>query len=128
MPGKKGEKIVDENGNVTYTGGLKAAQTNKTRYGENYYAALGALGGRKGREDGVIKGFARMTPEQRSEAGRKGGKNGRRGAKISDDVKKELCKDIANGMTLKDASIKYGVSLYTVRNALDALDDEGQDS
>lgn len=59
----------------TRKGGLKCAETNRERYGEDYYTEMGRKGGRwKGK-----KGFALMTPEQRSAAGRKGGQISKRG-------------------------------------------------
>lgn len=39
------------------------------------------MGGRKGKADGVIKGFAAMTQEKRRAAGAKGGRISRRTAK-----------------------------------------------
>lgn len=54
----------------TKQGGKKAAAANKKKYGDNFYARIGSKGGRK---TDVIKGFAAMSPEERSAAGRKGG-------------------------------------------------------
>jgi general stress protein YciG len=57
-------------------GGLKAAQTNKERYGEDFYGQLGTLGGSaayKGK-----KGFA-ANKERARLAGRKGGLISKRG-------------------------------------------------
>lgn len=56
------------------TGGKKTAKTNIEKYGPNYYKKVGRLGGIRR----VPKGFAMMTPEQRAEAGRKGGTISRR--------------------------------------------------
>ena len=56
------------------TGGKKAAITNKARYGEDYYAKLGAVGGRNGHTGG----FA-ANRELASIAGAKGGRMSRRG-------------------------------------------------
>lgn len=53
----------------TKAGGLKAAATNKKRFGKNWYAEIG----RKGGQNGHTGGFASMTPEQVRAAGRKGG-------------------------------------------------------
>lgn len=53
----------------TKAGGLKARETNRTKYGEDFYSRIGTEGGSKK----VQKGFARMAPEKRREAGRKGG-------------------------------------------------------
>ena len=59
----------------TKAGGLKAAQTNKKKYGDDFYKKKGALGGKV---TGVLKGFA-ANPELARIAGKKGGQNSRRG-------------------------------------------------
>jgi len=56
-------------------GGLKAAATNKARHGEDFYKRAGALGG--GTPTDKPKGFATMSKEQISEAGKKGGHRSR---------------------------------------------------
>lgn len=61
----------------TREGGIKAAKTNKERYGEDFYKIRGAIGGRKSRGGG----FAYMIqhdPERVREVGRKGGLVSRR--------------------------------------------------
>ena len=58
----------------TMKGGKKAANTNKTRHGSDFYARIGAKGGKKSRTGG----FA-ANRELAREAGRKGGKISRRG-------------------------------------------------
>lgn len=58
-------------------GGKKAAQTNKERHGDSFYAQIGAIGGKKGKADGTIKGFA-LNPDRAREAGRRGGQLSRR--------------------------------------------------
>lgn len=76
---------------------LKARETIKETYGEDFYANIGRKGG--GRR--VAKGFAKMDPEKRSAAGRKGGKISKRGrvkytiaeSKLYDEIKKELEKE-----------------------------------
>lgn len=60
----------------TKAGGLKAAATNKERYGEEFYANIGARGGRNGHNGG----FA-ANPALASLAGKKGGRISKRGAK-----------------------------------------------
>jgi hypothetical protein len=57
----------------TITGGKNAAKTNKERYGEGFYAEIGALGGRKGRTGGFYanRELARI-------AGAKGGRISKR--------------------------------------------------
>lgn len=58
-------------------GGLKAAITNKTKFGEDFYVRAGSLGG----VAKVPKGFALMSREKVRAAGAKGGTNSRRGGK-----------------------------------------------
>lgn len=53
----------------TRSGGVKAAQTNKKYYGDDFYRRIGKTGGKNGHTGG----FYAMTPEKRAEAGRKGG-------------------------------------------------------
>lgn len=70
------KRIKKTSGNKT--GGLKAAATNKKRYGDGFYARIGAKGGRNGHTGG----FA-ANRELASIAGAKGGRISRRGrAKI----------------------------------------------
>jgi hypothetical protein len=59
-------------------GGLKAAKTNRARHGADFYMRIGALGGKKGKVHGVIKGFAAMKPEKQRAASVKGGLASRR--------------------------------------------------
>ena len=58
----------------TKAGGRKAALTNKNRYGSDFYAKIGAKGGRNGNTGG----FA-ANPELAKIAGAKGGRISRRG-------------------------------------------------
>ena len=58
----------------TVKGCKKAASTNKTRHGSDFYARIGAKGGKKS----TTGGFA-ANRELAREAGRKGGKISRRG-------------------------------------------------
>lgn len=58
----------------TREGGLKAAKTNKERYGDDYYTIRGRNGGLKSRGGG----FA-ANPELARIAGAKGGRNSKRG-------------------------------------------------
>ncbi len=57
----------------TRNGGLKAAATNKARYGDTFYVNIGAEGGKKSRNGG----FA-ANPELARIAGRKGGQASRK--------------------------------------------------
>lgn len=62
----------------TKAGGLKAAATNKRKYGSEFYATIGKKGG----QNGHTGGFA-ANPELARIAGAKGGRISRRGkAKI----------------------------------------------
>lgn len=58
----------------TLEGGRKAAETNKKRYGSDWYARIGKIGG----QNGNTGGFA-ANPELAKIAGSKGGKISRRG-------------------------------------------------
>lgn len=58
-------------------GGLKAAETNRQKHGEDFYSKLGRLGGKV---TGTKKGFA-ANPALAKVAGRKGGRTSRRKAK-----------------------------------------------
>lgn len=72
----------------TKTGGLRAAQTNRKRYGENFYSLIGTKGGSV---TGIQKGFAKdrrslleklmLRPKLAKLAGKKGEKISRRGKK-----------------------------------------------
>lgn len=57
----------------TREGGAKAAKTNKKRYGKEFYAQIGAMGGKKGKTGGFY-----ANRDLAREAGRKGGKISRR--------------------------------------------------
>lgn len=66
----------------TKAGGIKAAQTNKTRHGKDFYASIGAKGGKMGHTGGFAanRELARI-------AGAKGGKISRRSKKVTIEVK-----------------------------------------
>lgn len=57
----------------TKKGGEKAAQTNKQRYGQDFYMNIGRSGGKKSTGGGFAK-----NPDLAREAGRKGGLRSRR--------------------------------------------------
>lgn len=57
----------------TTMGGQMAAITNKVKYGEDFYAKIGAIGGKNGHK----KGFY-VNRELARQAGRKGGKVSKR--------------------------------------------------
>lgn len=58
----------------TKAGGLAAAATNKQKYGKDFYAKIGAQGGKKGKTGGFY-----ADRELASRAGRLGGIKSRRG-------------------------------------------------
>ena len=60
----------------TIEGGKQAAKTNKERYGADWYAKIGAKGGKKGTTGGFY-----ANRELAIEAGRKGGLISKRGKK-----------------------------------------------
>jgi hypothetical protein len=62
----------------TKNGGKSAAATNKAKYGKDFYARIGAMGGKKGHTGG----FAANRDLARS-AGAKGGRISRRSKKVA---------------------------------------------
>lgn len=60
---------------ATKEGGIKAAKTNKDKYGQDFYSRIGKIGGSRK----VPKGFSMMTTEQRQAAGKVGGTRSKRG-------------------------------------------------
>lgn len=62
----------------TKLGGLKAANTNRRNYGRDYYAVIGAQGGRNGHTGGFYK-----NPELASLAGKLGGRISKRVSKLN---------------------------------------------
>lgn len=62
----------------TKTGGRAAAKTNKTKYGPDFYARIGAVGGKKGHTGGFFK-----NRELARVAGARGGRVSRRGKKTA---------------------------------------------
>lgn len=58
----------------TKEGGRKAAETNRRKYGDNFYKEIGTIGGRNGHTGG----FA-ANPELARIAGAKGGRISKRG-------------------------------------------------
>lgn len=66
----------------TKKGGVKAAQTNLRKYGSDFYASIGAKGGKRGKTGGFaseIKGADGLTGKERARiAGSRGGRISRR--------------------------------------------------
>ncbi len=67
----------------TLQGGKKAAETNKLKYGKDFYARIGKKGGKNGHDGGFASetvGKDGMTgPERAKKCGAIGGKISRRG-------------------------------------------------
>jgi len=61
----------------TKAGGQAAAATNKAKYGPDFYARIGAAGGKKGRTGGFF-----ANRDLAREAGAKGGRISRRTKKV----------------------------------------------
>lgn len=72
----------------TKVGGKAAASTNKSKYGSDFYARIGAQGGKKGRTGGFASskvGDDGLTGRERAiAAGRDGGRISRRTKKTAD--------------------------------------------
>lgn len=95
----------------TKSGGLKAAATNKERYGDNYYSEIGAKGGRNGHTGGFASNreLARL-------AGAKGGRMSKRGKKIKlDEAIDDIEEMFKNGESIANIAKRYGVSRQTMR-------------
>lgn len=61
----------------TENGGKEAAKTNKTKYGPDFYARIGAMGGKKGHTGGFAAG--KEGRERARKFGAIGGRLSRRG-------------------------------------------------
>lgn len=73
----------------TLEGGRKAAKTNQSKHGKDFYKRIGAIGGRNGKTGG----FA-ANPELARIAGMKGGKASKRGpAKVKTDSEDIVIQD-----------------------------------
>jgi uncharacterized protein len=68
----------------TADGGKLAARTNQRKHGADFYARIGAMGGKKGRTGGFF-----ANRELAREAGRKGGRISRRTKKTEEVVATE---------------------------------------
>lgn len=68
----------------TLAGGRKAAKTNRLKYGKDFYARIGAIGGRNGHTGG----FA-ANPELAKRAGAIGGRKSRRNGVKNGEGKKD---------------------------------------
>jgi len=78
----------------TFTGGKKAAFTNKSKYGEDFYGRIGAIGGKKGHTGGFAAGEAGR--ERARKYGRKGGTISRRNSPLTPEQKQQLIEAMDN--------------------------------
>ena len=69
----------------TKAGGIKAAATNKKKYGKDFYKINGAKGGRNGHTGGFAS-----NPALAQIAGKRGGENSRRGWKLIQETEGSL--------------------------------------
>lgn len=83
----------------TVKGGKAAAATNKAKHGKDFYARIGAMGGKKGRTGG----FA-ANPELARIAGAKGGKISRRRKKDASATAAQPVAAQADDTQLADAA------------------------
>lgn len=98
----------------TKAGGLKASETNKKLHGSDFYAKIGAKGGRKC----CVKGFG-ANPELAKIAGAKGGAKSHRGIsqKYVERIK-EARKMYDEGVIVEQIAAHFGVSASTVYHYL----------
>ena len=94
----------------TKAGGLKAAATNKRLHGSDFYAKIGAKGGKHCGK----KGFALMDKEKVRAAGKRGGSKSKRGEAIPHDKIAEIRTLCLDGMPLAEIARRTGVSVTTV--------------
>ena len=89
----------------TKAGGMKAAATNKAKYGKEFYARIGKKGG----QNGHTGGFA-ANPALARVAGAKGGRISRRGPakKLPNNTK----------INLNQTGVDFYVKNYTITPAL----------
>lgn len=86
----------------TREGALKAAATNRARYGEKYYAEIGRKGGSASTPHG---GFG-FSHERAVEAGRKGGKVSRRGKNGSHKIRVKQIESTDEVLVSRGISVK----------------------
>lgn len=99
----------------TVEGGKKAAATNKSKYGEDFYIRNGMRGGRISWGGGFTN-----NPDLARQAGRKGGRNSKRGATVTNilENKKDEVIGFSRRYSYKDTAAYFGVSYSTLRKFL----------
>lgn len=104
----------------TKEGGLKAAATNKAKYGDNFYSNIGKMGGSNGSPD---RGFGSekvgkdgLTGRERARlAGEKGGKKSKRGPSKQTKARiKRAKKLLSEGLTIEQIAEKMEKTVPTI--------------
>lgn len=98
-------------------GGLKASATNKARYGKDWYARIGRIGGKNGHTGG----FA-ANPELARRAGAKGGAISKRGPAKNPRTPHLSDKDYAIGKT--EAAVRSAAERRRLKAEIRALEAE----
>lgn len=103
----------------TLVGGKKAAITNKQRYGIDFYANIGKLGGMNGHTGGFAS-----NPALASIAGQKGGKISKRGKSNKSkemivEHRSKINEMLADGKSVKEISQRLGIPVTALYKALD---------
>lgn len=94
----------------TRAGGLKAAATNRKKYGKDFYRINGTIGGRNGHTGGFYG-----NPELARACGAKGGRMSFRGSQAeSDERTAQIVKLYRSGKSYTQIAAKLGISVTTV--------------
>lgn len=102
----------------TKAGGLKAAQTNKQQFGEDFYKNIGSKGGKNGKGPGYKGGFAADNKRAKI-AGAKGGSISRRTSKyqkVFEENRNAIEATLKSKATLKDLAESMGVPYISLLN------------
>jgi hypothetical protein len=91
----------------TQEGAIKQRKTIIEKYGEGYFARIGAMGGSKK----VPKGFA--LSGKAAAAGRKGGLISRR-TKITSSNVERITQEFSKGISMRELAKKYELSRNTI--------------
>lgn len=104
----------------TKSGGLKAAATNKERHGDDFYARIGARGGRNGHTGGFS-----ANPELAKKAGAKGGRKSRRGHEVIQRLERDkelIVAEYCRGASIAAIAREYDVSVTPIKKLLERED------
>lgn len=103
----------------TKFGGLKASQTNKKKYGPDFYREIGRKGGLAGNTGGFATVNHRGEHILAKLAGAKGGRNSKRGPSRDRVARVEQAKSLRKqGFKIKEIADKIGVTEGTIINYL----------